>query len=294
MGVLDRLQAGYEIQETMSISEFIVVVGGWYGVEKKEAIEIVCRWVMVDRLPVVAFIRGILSEYLPQGDAGVSAMYALVEMNEMDDKTRVDMGGDDKYEELIGVMSVFQEVDVLLKGKSTIADYMKGDNLQKPRFGDLIVLAKDVKALFVKLGLGDWFPWKYPARMYAAKPDVEELLGVTLTNGDYIEGLTDHGWFSEFSNEQENSRNLIQYQEKQPTPKKGSPESLREWIKYIITVEEGLSLTEEMPDGLQARLIREAAKYGYKDGSAVKKAWSALGLVSDRKTTKMKKPPKTP
>lgn len=294
MGVLDRLQDGYEIQKTMSISEFIVEVGGWYGVERKEAIQIVCHWVMVDRLPVTTIILGILGEYLPQEDAGTSAIYALAMMNEMGNRTRIEIGKNDKYEELLGVMSVFQEVDDLLKGKSTIAGYMKGDNLKRPRFGDLMVSSVDVKALFVRLGLGECFPWRYPSRMYAAKSDVEERLGVTLTKGDYIEGLIEHGWLPEFLNEQENSENLIQYQGEKPIPKKGSAESLRQWIVYVITIEMGLKLTDKMPDGLQAELIRESEKYGYRDASAVKRAWSKLGLNSVRETVKMQKPPKAP
>ena len=79
-----------------------------------------------------------------------------------------------------------------------------------------------------------------------------------------------------------------------PVPVKGSPESLQEWIKYIITVEKGLSLVDRMPDGLQAELIRESMKYGYKDASAVKRAWSRLGLNPIRETVKMQKPPKAP
>ncbi len=83
-------------------------------------------------------------------------------------------------------------------------------------------------------------------------------------------------------------------QNQKPEPSKGSPESLQEWIKYIITVEKGLSLVDRMPDGLQAELIRESMKYGYKDASAVKRAWSRLGLNPIRETVKMQKPPKAP
>ena len=294
MGVLDRLQGAYEIREAMSISEFIAAVGDWYGVERAKAIEIVCRWVMVDRLPVAALLPGILNEYLSPEDASVSAMLALAMGNEMDDNTRVEIGENDKYEELMGAMSAFQEIDALLKEKSAIASYMKGDNLMRPRFGDLIVLSKDVKAIFVKLGLGKWFPWKYPLGMYADKPDVEELLGVTLTDSDYIEGLMEDRWSSVLSNESEKSIEIVNPQIKKPIPAKGSPESLQEWIKYIITVEKGLSLVDRMPDGLQAELVRESMKYGYKDGSAVKRAWSKLGLNPVRETVKMQKPPKTP
>lgn len=82
--------------------------------------------------------------------------------------------------------------------------------------------------------------------------------------------------------------------QEKPTPIKGKPETLIAWMKYVIEVEKGLSLLDEMPDGLQARLIEDAEKYGYRDGSSVKKAWSVLGLKSVRKTTKMGKPPKTP
>ena len=77
-------------------------------------------------------------------------------------------------------------------------------------------------------------------------------------------------------------------------PIKSKPEMLRKWMVHVITVEKGLSLSDEMPDGLQSRLIERAREYGYIDGSAVKSAWSALGLQSARKTVKMKKPPKTP
>lgn len=82
--------------------------------------------------------------------------------------------------------------------------------------------------------------------------------------------------------------------EKDMEPIKGKPETLRKWMRNFITVEKGLSLSDEMPDGLQAELIREAATYGYRDPTSVKTAWSKLGLISVRKTTKMKKPPKTP
>jgi hypothetical protein len=71
-------------------------------------------------------------------------------------------------------------------------------------------------------------------------------------------------------------------------PIKGKPEMLRKWMEHVITVEKGLSLSDEVPDGLQAQLIEKAREYGYIDGTAVKKAWSALGLQSVRKTVKMK------
>lgn len=79
-----------------------------------------------------------------------------------------------------------------------------------------------------------------------------------------------------------------------PEPKKGDAETLMAWMKYEIQNVRGLDLAGDMPDGLQAELIRDSGKYGYKDASVVKRAWSKLGLKSVRSAKKMKKPPKAP
>ena len=65
-----------------------------------------------------------------------------------------------------------------------------------------------------------------------------------------------------------------------PKPTKGKPETLKAWIKHIITEEKGLSLSDEMPLGLQAELIKKASEYGYTDNTAVKRAWAAMKLKS--------------
>lgn len=69
-------------------------------------------------------------------------------------------------------------------------------------------------------------------------------------------------------------------------PIKGNKKSMQEWVKHVITTEKGLSLDGLMPTGLQQELINRATgSYSYKDGTAVKKAWAALGLKSAHKTT---------
>ncbi|SKA77476.1 hypothetical protein SAMN02745130_01802 [Thiothrix eikelboomii] len=69
-------------------------------------------------------------------------------------------------------------------------------------------------------------------------------------------------------------------------PIKGNKKSMQEWIKHVITTEKGLSLDSLMPAGLQQELINRATgAYSYKDGTAVKNAWAALGLKSAHKTT---------
>lgn len=82
--------------------------------------------------------------------------------------------------------------------------------------------------------------------------------------------------------------NNIQLQEptKVPIPIKGNKKSMQEWIVYVITQEKGLSLDSILHTGLQQELINRAiGSYGYKDGTAVKTAWAALGLKSAHKTT---------
>lgn len=70
-----------------------------------------------------------------------------------------------------------------------------------------------------------------------------------------------------------------------PIPIKGSPQSMKDWISYVITEEKGLHLDQVLYSGLQQELINRANDYGYKDGTAVKNAWAALGLKSAHKTT---------
>ena len=66
-------------------------------------------------------------------------------------------------------------------------------------------------------------------------------------------------------------------------PIKGNPETLRNWIKYVVVHEKGLSLDDEMPMGFQQELIRRAREYGYEDEGSVKRAWSKLELKSAKK-----------
>ncbi|MFZ1569167.1 MAG: hypothetical protein WAT29_10140 [Thiolinea sp.] len=82
-----------------------------------------------------------------------------------------------------------------------------------------------------------------------------------------------------------NNRQL-QEPTKVPMPIKGNKKSMQEWIVYMITQEKGLSLDSILHTGLQQELINHAiGSYGYKDGTAVKTAWAALGLKSAHKTT---------
>lgn len=82
-----------------------------------------------------------------------------------------------------------------------------------------------------------------------------------------------------------NNRQL-QEPTKVPIPIKGNKKSMQEWIVYVITQEKGLSLDSILHTGLQQELINRAiGSYGYKDGTAVKTAWAALGLKSAHKTT---------
>jgi hypothetical protein len=53
----------------------------------------------------------------------------------------------------------------------------------------------------------------------------------------------------------------------------------------VIVKEKGLFLDSLLYSGLQQELINRANDYGYKDGTAVKNAWTALGLKSAHKTT---------
>jgi len=81
-----------------------------------------------------------------------------------------------------------------------------------------------------------------------------------------------------------NNRQL-QEPTKMPIPIKGSPKSMQDWVRYVIVKEKGLFLDSLLYSGLQQELINRANDYGYKDGTAVKNAWTALGLKSAHKTT---------
>lgn len=73
---------------------------------------------------------------------------------------------------------------------------------------------------------------------------------------------------------------------KVPIPIKGNPQSMKDWISYVITEEKGFHLDQILYSGLQQELVKRAINdYGYKDSTAVKTAWAALGLKSAHKTT---------
>lgn len=69
----------------------------------------------------------------------------------------------------------------------------------------------------------------------------------------------------------------------EPKVTKGKPETLRNWMTWVITEEKGLCLNEEMPMGMQAELISRASKFGYVDASAVKRASAFLKLEYAKK-----------
>lgn len=192
MKVLDQLKVSRERRGTLTVSKFIDVVAGWYGIERLEALDLVCQWcIKPNALPLDSVLLAFDGKDLDRAHVIESAMVACVLKGELHNETRIRL---DKNQ-----IGEFGNRFLLLLNETRLKfgelpERFKPENIFNPRFGDLAVNDVDLKAFWNREDLGEIMPWDYPAMVFEHKPYVESCLGEPLNNGDYMTGLINGEW----------------------------------------------------------------------------------------------------